>query len=286
VDRGGQVIFLPPRAPGAQEFLGTRWGEWVDGGEETSVETWRSDQDLLAHTLSGQSLPVGDLKVKRHCKLSGEVTTLAALRGGAPLLARVATEHGGVYFLATTPAAADSSLAPDAVVLYAAVQRAMASGASVLGNTRDLIAGRPPAAEPLRNPAIRPQSWQRLAGGENALSTNYPFCPGVYQAGDRLLAVNRAVAEDQAAVLDDERVAGLFHGLDFARVDDSAGSSRSLVQEIWRMFLQAMIVAMMCEAALCLPKPRPVMQASRLPGSSVAGETPQRFFPHREGVGP
>ena len=87
------------------------------------------------------------------------------------------------------------------------------------------------------------------------------------------------VAEDQAAVLDDERVAGLFHGLDFARVDDSAGSSKALVQEIWRMFLQAMMVAMVCEAALCLPKPRPAVQASRLPRSSFAGETraPQPF---------
>ena len=132
----------------------------------------------------------------------------------------------------------------------------MASGATVLGNTRNLIAGRPPAGIP--------QSWQRLAGDESALSTDYPFCPGVYQAGDRLLAVNRAVAEDQAAVLDDERVAGLFHGLDFARVDDSAGSSRALVQEIWRMFLQAMIVAMVCEAALCMPKPRRDGAASRV----------------------
>jgi len=266
VDRGGQVIFLPPRAPGAQEFLGARWGEWVSGGDETSIETWRGDQDLLVHTLSGQSLPVGDLKVRRHCKLSGEVTALAALRNGEPLLARAATERGGVYFLTTTPATPDSSLATDAIVLYAAVQRAMASGAMVLGNTRSLVAGRPPTD-------IQ-QSWQRLSGAEGALSTEYPFCPGVYQAGERLLAVNRPVAEDHATVLEDERVAGLFHGLDFARVDESAGSSRALVQEIWRLFLQAMIVALICESVLCLPKLRPVGQASRLLSSSVAGERP------------
>ena len=199
--------------------------------------------------MSGQSLPVGDLKVRRHCALSGEITTLASLHGGAPLLAKVPTEHGGVYFLATTPAAADSSLAADAVVLYAVVQRAMDTGAAVLGNTRDLVAGRAPAD-------ISAQSWQCLAGGDNALSTEYPFVPGVYQAGDRLLAVNRAAAEDQAAVLNDERVAGLFHGLDFSRVDHTAGSSKSLVEEIWRLFLQAMIVAMIVEAVLCLPKLR------------------------------
>ena len=126
LDQGGQVLFLPPKAPGSQEFLGVRWGEWANSKDETSVETWRSDQDLLMHTLSGQSLPVGDLKIRRHCKLSGEFTALAALRDG-PLLVRAATERGGAYFLATTPATGDSSLAADAVVLYAAVQRADAA---------------------------------------------------------------------------------------------------------------------------------------------------------------
>ena len=115
VNRGGQVLFLPPAAPtdvgtknlpprtagGAavpaansagetpapREFFGVRWGAWTSGDEETAVETWRGDQDLLVHTLSGQSLPVGDLKVRRHCGVSGEVTTLAALRGGAAVRA-------------------------------------------------------------------------------------------------------------------------------------------------------------------------------------------------------
>jgi hypothetical protein len=218
------------------------------------------------------------LKVRRHCSLSGEVTTLASLRGGAPLLARAATEHGGVYFLTTTPAPADSSLAADAVVLYATVQRAMASGAAVLGNTRDLVAG--------RVPADIAQSWQRLAGGENALSTEYPLFSGVYQAGDRLLAVNRPASEDQAAVLNDDRVAGLFNGLDFSRVDSSAGSSRSLVEEIWRLFLQAMMVAMIIEAALCLPKVKaktPVMRGKQPAGRS--GEPEMSVFASRaEGV--
>jgi hypothetical protein len=248
IDRGGQVLFLPPRAAATQEFLGAKWGTWETDKEENSVENWRSDQDLFVHTLSGQSLPVGDLKVRRHCTLSGDVTTLATLHGGAALLAKVATEHGGVYFLTTTPAASDSSLAADAVVLYAAVQRAMAKGAAVLGNTRDLVAGA--ATSDLA------QSWKRLSGDDSAISTEYSFYPGVYQSGERLLAVNRSAAEDQVAVLGDDRVAGLFHGLDFSRVDHSAGSSKSLVEEIWRLFLEAMIVAMIVEAALCLPKIR------------------------------
>ena len=76
---------------------------------------------------------------------------------------------------------------------------------------------------------------------------------GVYAAGDRLLAVNRSPAEDQAAVLADDRVAGLFKGLDFTRVDDRAGSLAGLIQEIWRPFVVAMMIALLLEAALCLP---------------------------------
>jgi hypothetical protein len=69
-----------------------------------------------------------------------------------------------------------------------------------------------------------------------------------------LLAVNRPVAEDDAKVLSDERVAELFNGLNYARVDDEAGNVGSLVQEIWRAFLGTMLVALVLEAALCLPK--------------------------------
>ena len=51
-----------------------------------------------------------------------------------------------------------------------------------------------------------------------------------------------------------ERVAILFEGLDFDRVDDTAGSGASLIQEIWRLFLVAMLIALVLEAVLCIPK--------------------------------
>ncbi len=68
-------------------------------------------------------------------------TTLVSLQNGAPLLARAITDERNIYFCGTTPAARDSSLATDGVVLYVMLQRAIATGASVLGNTRQLIAG-------------------------------------------------------------------------------------------------------------------------------------------------
>ncbi len=123
VDRGGSAVFFPAHVSGAGEMLGIRWTSWVEQKAEAAVESWRGDQDLLAHTASGQPLPVGQLQIRKYCGLAGEVTPLATLRGGAPLLARVATSHGAAYFCATTPAPADSSLATDGVVFYVLVQR-------------------------------------------------------------------------------------------------------------------------------------------------------------------
>jgi hypothetical protein len=94
-----------------------------------------------------------------------------------------------------------------------------------------------------------------VAGAEEALSTDFSFHRGIYQSGDRLLAVNRAAVEAGAPVLSGPRVDQLFRGLDFARVEDRAGSAASLIQEVWRLFLFAMLCAMIVEAALCLPRP-------------------------------
>jgi hypothetical protein len=245
--RGGCAVFLPPRLPGDRELLGVRWKAWIDtANKDAPVANWRGDQDLLANTQSGALLPVGRLQVHRYCGLAGDLTPLASLQGGATLLGHATQDHRGAYFFATTPASSDSSLATDGVVLYVLVQRALATGAASLGTIRQLTAGE-------TAPNV-PDSWQRLAGSDLAVSGAYRVHRGVYLAGDRLLAVNRAADEDQAPILDDDRVAGLFDGLNFIRVDHRAGRLGVLIEEIWRPFLAAMIVALIVEAALCLPR--------------------------------
>jgi hypothetical protein len=109
-----------------------------------------------------------------------------------------------------------------------------------------------------------PAEWQRVIAAAEALSTEYPFHRGIYTSGEKLLAVNRPAAEDQARVLADQKVQDLFRGLDFARVDDQAGSLGSLIREIWRLFLASMIIALIVEAGLCLPKlVRPVAETAK-----------------------
>ncbi|HEX5500156.1 MAG TPA: hypothetical protein VFX03_13050, partial [Thermomicrobiales bacterium] len=180
------------------------------------------------------------------CGISGDVTPLASLQGGAPLVARAPTPRGGAYFFATTPAAGDSNLAADGVVLYVAIQRALAAGAAAIGGAQQLIAGQPGAEAAAK--------WRRLAGDERAVSIENAFQPGAYAADDAVMAVNRPEAEDAAGVLADERVAALFRDLDFVRIDEEAGSARSLVQEVWRSFLAAMMFALVAEACLSMPR--------------------------------
>jgi hypothetical protein len=93
-----------------------------------------------------------------------------------------------------------------------------------------------------------------VTGDDRAISIEYPYHRGIYSAGEKLLAFNRSAAEDHAAVLSDHRLDELRRGLDFTWVDDQAGTVGSLIQEIWRLFLASMIVALIVEAGLCLPK--------------------------------
>ena len=247
--RGGQVVFFPPEIPTETAFAGLAWKSWTAHRQPVKPVTWRTDDDLLSNTLAGGSLPVGEVQIFRSCSLSGEFVPLASLPEAAPLLVRVADAAGGVYFCATTPNGADSTLASEGVVLYALVQRAIDRGAVLLGKARQLDAG--PAVEVL---TAKGSEWNRLAGPADSLSADSGRQAGVFAAEDRLVAVNRPAEEDAGRIVADERVDGLFRDLTFTRLVGTAGSTDSLVQEIWRAFLIAMVLALIAEGLLCLPK--------------------------------
>jgi hypothetical protein len=246
VDRGGRVIFFPPAEPDRASAFGIRWGEWSNREQPLAVSSWRGDSDLLRATQSGQALPVGQLRVRRHVGLEGDATPLASLGENEPLLVRAATPRGGVYFCATTPRPDDSSLAADGVVLYIAVQRAGMAGAEALQSTGSFVAGE------VSSEAA--QQWKAIRVGEQALSLEYASTAGIYQGEAGLIAINRPPREDQPAVLSDGQLDRLFADLPLDRVNEAAGSLSALVREIWRLFLVAMMIALLVEAALCVPR--------------------------------
>jgi len=253
VARGGQAIFFPPEATDGTTFAGVAWGEWLSHPQALRPEQWRSDEDILANTLAGGALPVGELEIRRSCGLVGDVVPLAALVDGLPLVARV-PDGRGIFFCGTLPRPRDSSLASEGIVLYAILQRLIERGLEPLAGARQIDAGSP-AAAPLSGAGAAGR-WERLAGPSGTVSTEAASQAGVFAATGRLVAVNRPLAEDAAAVASAERIDGLFRGLAYTRVEGRAGRGDSIVQEIWRAFLIAMLLALVGEGLLSLPRRR------------------------------
>ena len=268
VARGGQVIFLPPESPTTTAFNGIAWQTWTEHSPPLRPSSWRADEGLLAATLTGAALPVGELELRRTCGITGEGTSLAVLPDGRPLLVRAAGDRGGVSFLATTPAVRDSDLAANGVVLYAVVQRAIDAGLETVGNARQIDAGSmvlggTDAGGERSSQQRSQEDWRQIAGPPSA-STEAGFHAGVYASRGRLLAVNRPAAEDAAEVVDDRQIETLFQGLSFSRFEQKAGGLGAIVEEVWRLFLVALLVALVVEGLLCLPR----RSSDRLPRRS------------------
>ncbi|MEW4486789.1 BatA domain-containing protein [Thalassoglobus sp. JC818] len=249
VRSGRTVIFFPPGIPTDAEFLGAKWGDWIESSEVDgfSVERWRTDSDLLANSMSGTPLPVGEIVVRKYCDLEAvESTMLAQLGDGVPLLSRVVTTQGAAYFCTTLPMSPHSNLADNGIVFFIMTHRALASGAAVLGASRNLIAG----ATSFQDVS----DWVPLDDSTSeVLVSQRPFNSGVYQSKDSLVAINRPLAEDTGAIVSEESLEQVLSGLNYVIIDDQAGSQSALANEVWRTFLIAMIIALLLEAVLCLP---------------------------------
>jgi hypothetical protein len=264
VESGGQVLFVPPESPDDTSAFGFRWLEWrsVDsptGDASASPDTaiaslgrisqWQNDSELLANTLNGAPLPLGQLGLRRICSFSGVTSPLASLSDGQPILAVVEnpTTAGSVVICGTTPSDRDSTLAGDGVVLYVAIQRMLANGAKRVSTIRQGTAGVD------RN--LVDATSQLKAGDENAPSNQYSMYAGIYNSNDALIAMERGGSEEDVSLVDEPSLAGVFGELKWGRIGVGVRTT-SLVQEIWRWFVLVMLAALLLEAVLCLPRLR------------------------------
>jgi hypothetical protein len=234
--------------PGVEQnsFLGMRWGAWKDVPKKdntTAIEWWRASDDLLANTRGGTALPVGEVEVLRHCEIIGDASPLARLSSGEILMARAANEQSGsAWFCGTLPGSNSSSLARDGVVWYAMLQRALAEGGKTLSNAQQ----REASNHALPDNVI----WKSVDNPEKPVS---PLQSGVYSTESKSIALNRTEREDATLLVSNDNVTSLFAGLQFQRVDDAVENDNHLANEIWRTFLTLMALALIGEAALCLP---------------------------------
>lgn len=264
LSQGGQVLLFPPETPNDATALGVQWMGWqslesnqkavpdISESDATlaRVQQWRNDSELLGNTLNGAPLPVGQLGIKRVCRVQTEGTVLAAMNDDLPLLMRIdaaSSAKNGVYVCTTTPSLRDSTFASDGIVMYIAIQRVLAAGSTRIGTTRMATVGQPPTS--LFENAVQ------ASGDGTVLSNQFSQHSGIYRSDELLIAQNRLADEDSGKLVSAETLSSLFGNLDWSRIETGA-SARSLVQEIWRWFVIIMLVALMVEAILCMPKLR------------------------------
>jgi hypothetical protein len=246
VDVGGSVMYLPSRQGSAGEHRGVQWGTWVEtvGEHEDSPVSWREDADLTANTGDGRGLPLGRIKVYQSCTLTGPGTVLARLVSERPLLLRAPTNRGGVYFLSTLPVPESSNLAQQGIVLVAMVQRALEAGVQGLRPGTEYDAGADLGDS---------RDWHRVLGtGPDVVSSEQHLFPGVLRRGERSVALNRPAVEDAKGVVNSADLEHLFEGIDLTVSAQESESGGSLVEEIWKLFVVLVVVALLGESVLSL----------------------------------
>ncbi len=250
VASGRCVMFFPPANSQGNTLFGGRWSDWrvPESGDRFGLKPWRTDSDLLANTQNGTPLPAGQVECYRACSVEvAKATSLWQLDSGIPLLTRASTDQGAAWFCSTLPTPANSNLASNGVTFYIMLQRALARGAAALGKARQIEAG--------TVAATNADSWKPLdeLSGDTWVSQR-AISTGLYQSGDRRLALNRPLVEDVVIVMDDVTLDQMLSGLEYTRIDDKVGGSMQLASEIWRTFLFFMIFALLAEALLCVPE--------------------------------
>lgn len=268
VDSGRVVMFFPPSQNTDEQLFGSHWGDWQTPGNQKVFSTawWRGDTDLLAHVESGDALPLNELRTYRYRSFESPGTPLARFDDDAPMLTRVATDQGAVYFCSALPTAQFSSLEREGVIFYVILQRALENGCRALA----VASQRDPTPDVLTDR----NAWELVAPKDNSdaplhLSSQRGLHAGVYRDGAYWTAVNRSQIEDNATAVPIETVDALFDGMSYRRIDVDVGDTSALASELWRIFLLAMIVALLVEAVLSLPSKR--VKTTPLIDFTVAG---------------
>ena len=264
VDTGRVVMFFPPSQNTDERLFDSRWANWQTPGNQQvfGISWWRGDADLLAHVESGDALPLNELRTYRYRSFESLGTPLARFDDDAPLLTRVATDRGAVYFCSTLPTAQFSSLEREGVTFYVILQRALDQGCRALAVASQRDAG--------PDVLIDRNEWELVAPADDSpLLSQRGLHAGVYRDGAYWMAVNRSQIEDSATAAPVEAVDALFDGMSYRRIDVDVGDTSALASELWRIFLIAMIVALLVEAVLSLPSRR--VRATPLIDLTVAG---------------
>lgn len=253
VRSGGQLFLLPPRNASDTTFLDLQWGETQTAPAEQFfiAGNWNEDDGPLRSSRDGVALPVGKLRaVLRRNLISDQKTDLATWDGGEPLLSRQIIDAGRVVAITTLPDYSWSNL-PDGSILVPVFQRMIEAGAERLGGTHSTIAGTSRAA------ALPGETVTRLDSREARISDASGINVGLYQFGERQIAISRPPAEDDWELLSEAAQREVLRDTGATFSTQSAEDDSTLAREVWQAFLLACLLFLIGEAILCLPKAMP-----------------------------
>lgn len=258
---GGVVAFFPPGQPDAGQFDGLGWSsvQDADSADGYKILRWDEDEGPLAKSDEHNSLPLGDSTFLRRQPISGQKDALAAFDDGTAFLVRKELGKGEVYFCSSLPDPAWSSLG-DGPVLVPMLQRMLEAGARRVQQVSSAACGELSAAD-------QALPWVSVDSRE---PKDIRTQAGVYRSGERLLAVNRPVAEDEPDIVDADQMRKLFGGLSVQTFEEHNIETGHWQGEVWRVFVFAMLAFLIAEAILILPaRPEPAAAKIRRVEESV-----------------
>lgn len=247
---GGHVLFLPPGISSNQSFQDLTWAEPVESpaGKFFILSDWNHSDGPLRDGIDGTPISADRLKAIRRQIPLGDTTPMARWEDGEPALTRRIFDQGTAWFLGSLPDYTWSNLA-DADALLPAIQRIISAGHDRFDASHITTLG---------------SSDSRLLPGETRRRVDDYGSPdpanasheaGVHLLGERLLAINRPPIEDSPEVVTRDLLDTMLEGTNHTLLDQAGQSGDpNLSRDVWRAFLIAMLLFLIAEALLCLPK--------------------------------
>jgi hypothetical protein len=247
---GGHVVFLAPGSNNETVFNDIKWSPATeaDPGKFLILRDWNRSDGPLRDSIDGTAVAGNRLKAIRRQIPTGDAAPLATWEDGEPFLSRRIVDHGTAWFLGSIPDYTWSNLG-DGDLLLPAVQRVLTEGAARFDASYISTVGSE-ASRPLAG-----ETRTRLDDHGTRDSANAAFEAGVFRLGERLIALNRPAAEDAPEILTREALDAALDGTGHTLLDQAGQSDDpSLARDVWRAFLVAMLLFLIAEALLCLPK--------------------------------
>lgn len=250
LDQGGQVVFFAPQGNEMGSFDGLTWTrtEQVADGKFFILKEWNRIEGPLRDGVDGTAVAGGKLKGIRRRVPDESTTALAAWEDGEAFLARRIYDLGTAWFVGTVPDYTWSNLG-DADVLLPLVMRVLAAGSDRVDASRIAEVG---VGKGLLLPG---ETRVRLDSHGTPNPANAAYEAGVYRLGERLVACNRPAAEDDAILIGRDQLDAVLAGTDYTLLDQAGRSDDATAsRDVWQAFLIAMLLFLLAEAWLCLPR--------------------------------